>query len=149
MSPHRGQKPLDVLLVEDNPGDVRLMMEALGAGGKPIRLTVARDGEEALAMLKRWGDFVHSPRPSLIVLDLNLPKMDGRELLAEVKEDHALCRIPIVILTSSNAEQDVEKAYALHASCYVIKPIGLDKFMSTMKAIEHFWLGVVRLPAET
>jgi len=140
------RRPIEILLVEDNPGDVRLMMEILKEGLTLSHLTVARDGDEALALLNREGIHSQTPRPDLIVLDLNLPKRDGRELLGEIKENASLRRIPVVVLTSSNAVQDLQKAYDLQANCYIIKPVGLERFMSVVQAIDSFWLNVVALP---
>jgi len=132
--------------VEDNPGDVRLTQEGLKEGTVLNHLHVARDGEEALAFLRREGDHAQAPRPDLILLDLNMPKKDGRELLAEIKGDENLRRIPVVILTTSDAEQDVLKTYDLYANCYVTKPVDLDQFMVVVKSIHDFWLTVVKLP---
>ena len=137
---------LQILLVEDNPGDVRLMKEALREATVAAQMSVTEDGEEAMAFLKRSGRYENAPRPDLIFLDLNLPKKDGREVLAEIKNDVQLRRIPVVILTTSDAERDVVKAYELHANCYVKKPVDLDQFLDVVKACEDFWLNVVRLP---
>ncbi len=139
---------IEILLVEDNPGDVRLTREALKDGKIVNNLHVAEDGVEALAYLRREGKFHDSVRPELILLDLNLPKKDGRQVLAEIKADKTLKRIPVVILTSSEAEQDIVKSYNLHANCYVTKPVDLDQFISVVKSIEYFWLSVVKLPPE-
>lgn len=139
-------RPIEILLVEDNPGDVRLTQEALKEGKVNNNLYVAYDGIEALAFLRRDGEFVNSVRPDLILLDLNLPKMDGRELLSEIKNDDDLMRIPVVILTTSKAEEDVIKSYNLHANCYITKPVDLDQFISVVKAIEGFWMTIVKLP---
>jgi len=139
---------IEILLVEDNPGDVRLTREALKDGKIINKLHVAEDGVEALAFLRREGKYRNAVRPELILLDLNLPKKDGREVLAEIKADVALKRIPVVILTSSAAEQDIIKSYNLHANCYVTKPVDLDQFVNVVKSIEHFWLSVVKLPPE-
>jgi chemotaxis family two-component system response regulator Rcp1 len=139
---------IEILLVEDNPGDVRLTREALKDGKIINKLHVAEDGVEALAYLRREGKYHNAVRPELILLDLNLPKKDGREVLAEIKADVALKRIPVVILTSSAAEQDIVKSYNLHANCYVTKPVDLDQFINVVKSIEHFWLSVVKLPPE-
>jgi len=139
---------IEILLVEDNPGDVRLTREALKDGKIINKLHVAEDGVEALAFLRREGKYHNAVRPELILLDLNLPKKDGREVLAEIKADVALKRIPVVILTSSAAEQDIIKSYNLHANCYVTKPVDLDQFINVVKSIEHFWLSVVKLPPE-
>jgi two-component system, chemotaxis family, response regulator Rcp1 len=140
---------IEILLVEDNPGDVRLTREALKDGKIINNLHVAQDGVEALAFLRREGKYHNAVRPELILLDLNLPKKDGREVLAEIKADMALKRIPVVILTSSAAEQDIVKSYNLHANCYVTKPVDLDQFINVVKCIEHFWLTVVKLPLES
>ena len=139
---------IEILLVEDNPGDVRLTREALKDGKIVNNLHVAEDGVEALAFLRREGKSRDAVRPELILLDLNLPKKDGREVLAEIKADEDLRRIPVVILTSSAAEQDIVKSYNLHANCYVTKPVDLDQFINVVKSIEYFWLTVVRLPPE-
>ena len=139
-------KPVEILLVEDNPGDVRLTKEAL-TGAKVINhLTVLKDGVEALTFLRREGQYANAPRPHLILLDLNLPKKDGREVLAEIKDDEKLKRIPVVVLTTSQNEQDVLKTYNLHANCYVTKPVDLEQFITVVKSIEDFWLGIVVLP---
>jgi CheY-like chemotaxis protein len=143
-----GGMPIKVLLVEDNPGDVRLTREVLLATNHSIHLLVARDGEEAVAMLKRDGAKVHAPRPDLILLDLNLPKMDGREVLARIKADADLKTIPTVVLTTSEAEQDVAKSYELQANCYITKPVQLDAFESIVRSINNFWLTRVKLPAQ-
>lgn len=139
-------KGIEILLVEDNPGDVRLTKEALRDGKILNNLNVVTDGVEAMAFLRREADYAGAPRPELILLDLNLPRKDGREVLAEIKRDEELRRIPVVILTSSAAEQDIVKSYNLHANCYVTKPVDLDQFISVVKSIEHFWLKVVKLP---
>ena len=140
--------PIEVLLVEDNPGDVRLTEEALTEAKVCNNLTVAKDGVEALARLRREGAYAGVPLPDLILLDLNLPKKDGREVLKEIKADPALKRIPVVVLTSSKAEEDVDRAYDLNANCYVTKPVDLDQFLFAVKSIEGFWLSVVKLPGE-
>ena len=138
--------PIEILLVEDNPGDVRLTQEVLRDGKVRNTLRVAGDGVEAMAMLRREGDFASSPRPDLILLDLNLPKKDGRKVLAEIKADPYLHRIPVVILTTSKAEEDVLKSYDLHANCYITKPVDLDQFIKVVRMIEDFWLSIVVLP---
>jgi CheY-like chemotaxis protein len=138
--------PVDILLVEDNPGDVRLTQEALREGKIHNHLMVARDGVEALAMLRREGPHANAPRPDLILLDLNLPRKDGREVLADIKADEELRRIPVVVLTTSKAEEDILKTYDLHANCYITKPVDLDQFIEVIKSIDDFWLTVVRLP---
>ncbi|MBM4446486.1 MAG: response regulator [Chloroflexi bacterium] len=139
-------KPIEILLVEDNPGDVRLTQEALKDGKVLNSLHVVNDGVEAMAFLRREGKYVDAARPDLILLDLNLPKKDGREVLAEIKEDHALRRIPVVILTVSKTEEDIIKTYDLHANCYITKPLDLDRFIEVVRAIEDFWLAIVKLP---
>lgn len=141
-------QPIEVLLVEDNPGDVRLTREALRDGKVHNNLSVAPDGVEALAFLRRQGKYADAPRPDVILLDLNLPKKDGREVLEEIKADPSLARIPVVILTSSEAERDIAQAYALHANCYVTKPVDLDQFITVVKSIENFWFSIVKLPPE-
>jgi CheY-like chemotaxis protein len=141
-------EPIEILLVEDNPGDVRLTMEALKEGKVRNRLSVVVDGVEAMAFLRREGMHRDAPRPDLILLDLNLPKKNGREVLAEVKGDPGLRRIPVVILTSSQAEQDIVQSYDLHANCYITKPIDLEQFFAIAKAVEDFWLTIVKLPRE-
>jgi chemotaxis family two-component system response regulator Rcp1 len=138
--------PIEILLVEDNPGDVRLTQEVLRDGKVRNTLRVAGDGEEALAMLRREGAFANSPRPDVILLDLNLPKKDGRTVLAEIKADPSLHRIPVVVLTTSKAEEDVLKSYDLNANCYITKPVDLDQFIKVVRMIEDFWLSIVVLP---
>ena len=139
-------RPIHILLVEDNAGDVRLTREALKEGKVRNRLTVAPDGVEALAVLRREGRYKDEPRPDLILLDLNLPKKDGRDVLAEIKDDPVLRRIPVVVLTTSKAEEDIIKTYDLHANCYITKPVDFDKFVSVVRTIDDFWLSVVKLP---
>jgi len=134
------------LLVEDNPGDVRLTKEALKEGKVMNVLNTVGDGEEALAYLRREGAYAQATRPDLVLLDLNLPRKSGREVLAEIKEDPDLKRIPVVILTVSEAEQDIIKSYNLHANCYITKPVNLEQFIEVVKSIEDFWLTVVMLP---
>jgi chemotaxis family two-component system response regulator Rcp1 len=136
--------PIEILLVEDNPADVRLTQEALREGKVKNNLSVARDGEEALAFLRREG----APRPDLILLDLNLPRRDGREVLKEIKDDPQLRMIPVVVLTTSAAEGDILKSYSLHANCYITKPVDLDQFITVVKSIDDFWLTIVRLPPD-
>jgi chemotaxis family two-component system response regulator Rcp1 len=138
--------PIDILLVEDNPGDVRLTIEALKDAKVRNSLSVVEDGAEAMAFLRRQGKYADATRPDLILLDLNLPKKDGREVLKEIKEDEDLRRIPVVILTTSKAEEDIIKTYNYHANCYISKPIDLDQFVKVVKSIEDFWLTIVRLP---
>jgi two-component system, chemotaxis family, response regulator Rcp1 len=139
-------RPIEILLVEDNPGDVRLTREALKEGKVVNNLQIVEDGEEALSYLRRQGPYTQATRPDLILLDLNLPKKSGREVLAEIKEDPDLRRIPVVILTVSEAEQDIIKSYNLHANCYITKPVNLEQFMDVVQSIENFWLTVVMLP---
>ena len=141
-------KPIEILLVEDSPGDVRLTQEALKEGKINNTLNIVMDGVEALSFLFREGSYADAPRPDLILLDLNLPKKDGREVLSVVKEDPELRRIPVVVLTTSQAEQDILNTYDLHANCYITKPVSLDQFMSVIRCIEDFWLSVVKLPKE-
>ena len=133
-------------MVEDNPGDVRLIREALKSNCLGNGLQVVQDGVGALAYLRREGKFSGAVRPDLILLDLNLPRKDGREVLAEIKADEDLKCIPVVVLTTSQADKDILKAYELHANCYITKPVDLDKFISVMKAISYFWFAIVRLP---
>lgn len=136
----------DFLLVEDNPGDVRLTQEALKSHKVQNNLHVVNDGEEAMAFLRKQGKYKNAPRPDIILLDLNLPKKDGREVLAEIKSDPGLKAIPVVIITSSEAEQDVIKSYNLNANCYVTKPVNLDQFIKVVQSINDFWLTIVKLP---
>ena len=141
-------RPIEILLVEDNPGDVRLTMEALKEGKLRNNLSVVGDGVEALALLRREGRFADSVRPDLILLDLNLPKKSGLEVLANIKADEDLRRTPVVILTTSEAEQDIVKSYNLYANCYISKPVDLERFMKVVKSVEEFWLTIVKLPCE-
>jgi chemotaxis family two-component system response regulator Rcp1 len=138
--------PIQVLLIEDNPGDIRLTREAFEDAKVYLELHVASDGEEAMDFLFRRGKHVESPRPDLILLDLNLPRKDGREVLAEIKSNISLKTIPVVILTTSNSEIDIESAYLLHANCYISKPVELEGFLSVVQSIDNFWLTVVKLP---
>jgi two-component system, chemotaxis family, response regulator Rcp1 len=140
--------PIEVLLVEDSPGDVRLTQEAFRDANPSIHMHVASDGVEAMAFLRREGNHAHAPRPELILLDLNLPKMDGREVLAHIKEDSNLKTIPTVILTTSEAEADIVKSYQLQANCYLTKPVQLDAFEALVKSINDFWLTKVKLPQQ-
>lgn len=139
-------RAIDILLVEDNPGDVRLTREVLATSKIRNRLFVVENGEEAIAALRREGRYCDSPRPDLILLDLNLPRKDGREVLEEIKADPDLATIPVVILTSSQAEEDVLRSYNLQANCYVTKPLALQEFVKVVKSVEEFWLAIVRLP---
>ena len=140
--------PIEVLLVEDSPGDVRLTWETFRDVNTSIHLHVATDGIEAMAFLRREGAHVNAPRPSIILLDLNLPKMDGREVLTHIKEDPSLKMIPIIILTTSDAEADIEKSYELQANCYLSKPVQLDAFESLVKSINDFWMTKGKLPRQ-
>jgi len=137
---------MTILLVEDNPGDVLLTQEAFSEGRFFPVMRVAEDGEEALKFLRREGRHAGAPRPDLILLDLNLPKKDGRELLAEVKSDPELQQIPVIVLTTSGAEQDVRRAYRSHANCYLTKPLEMESFLQKIRAVENFWLNTVKLP---
>jgi chemotaxis family two-component system response regulator Rcp1 len=139
-------EPIEILLVEDSPSDVDLTREALADTKVHNNLSVVGDGAEALAFLRREGQHADAPHPDLILLDLNLPKMGGREVLAEIKNDPDLRRIPVVILTTSAAEQDIIESYNLHANCYVKKPVDLDAFLHVVRSIDNFWLAIVKLP---
>ena len=139
-------RPVEFLLVEDNPGDVRLTQEALKDSKVRNNLNILGDGMSALAFLRREAPHEHAPRPDIILLDLNLPKMDGRELLSHIKADPKLKRIPVVVITSSEAEQDILRTYDLHVNCYVTKPVDLDQFIKVVQSIETFWLTIVQLP---
>jgi CheY-like chemotaxis protein len=138
--------PIEVLLVEDSPGDVRLTREALKDAKVQISLHVAQDGIDAMAFLEHAGKHINAPRPDLILLDLNLPKKDGREVLKEIKESLSLRSIPVVILTTSSSESDVLQSYNLHANCYISKPVDLEGFLKVVQSIDSFWLSVVKLP---
>jgi CheY-like chemotaxis protein len=146
MNSARGE-PIEILLVEDSPDDADLTIDALREGRVRNRVTVVEDGVEAMAYLRRQGQYADAPRPDLILLDLNLPRKDGREVLAEIKEDPHLRRIPVVMMTCSDDEKDVLAAYNLHVNCYVTKPVDLDQFLAVVRSIEHFWFTVVKLPA--
>lgn len=139
-------KPIDILLVEDNPGDVDLTLEALEEARIRNRVHVARDGVEAMEFLRREGEHADAPRPDLILLDLNMPKKDGREVLGEVKTDPDLKQIPVVVLTTSEAEQDVLNAYEQAANAYIVKPVDFSQFFGMIRSLEDFWLTVVKLP---
>ncbi len=141
-----GPQPIHVLLVEDSPGDIRLTQEALKDAKMHIRLDIARDGQEAMAFLMREGEYANAARPDLILLDLNLPKKDGREVLQEIKESETLKIIPVVILTTSASEADILRSYSLHANCYITKPVSLDGFLTVVRSIDNFWMSVVKLP---
>lgn len=140
---------IDILVVEDNPGDARLITEVLNDNKVYSSLYIVNDGVEAMRFLKNEGKYKTVPKPDLIILDLNLPKKDGREVLAEIKSDEGLKHIPIVIMTISQAEEDILKSYNLHANCYITKPIDLDQFIKVVKSIEDFWFSIVKLPPKT
>jgi two-component system, chemotaxis family, response regulator Rcp1 len=139
-------RQIDILLVEDNPGDVRLTLELLRESKVRNNLHVARDGVEAMAFLRREGQYANEARPDLLLLDLNLPRKDGRQVLAEIKADPVLKTIPVVVLTTSRAEQDVLRSYELQANCYITKPVDLEQFVTVVRTIEDFWLTIVTLP---
>lgn len=142
-------RPIEILLVEDSPSDTALTIEALKAGKVANRLYNVEDGVEAMSYLRRQGVYKNAPRPDLIMLDLNLPKKDGREVLAELKEDPVLKTIPVIVLTTSRADEDILKSYQLHANCYITKPVDFQQFIGVVKTIENFWLTVVTLPPRT
>ncbi len=148
MNTEETKRPIEILLVEDNPGDVRLTLEALKDARVRNKLSVVQDGMEAMALLKQEDEFAQAPRPDLILLDLNLPKKDGREVLLEIKTDENLKRIPVIILTTSQAEEDIFRMYDLHANCFITKPIDFDQFIKVIKSIEEFWLTIAKLPME-
>ena len=139
-------QPIEILLIEDNPSDIRLTREALKENKPKNILHVVEDGEEALDYLYRRSPYAQAPKPDLILLDLNLPNLDGREVLGQIKQDPALNHIPVVVLTTSNAEEDIIKSYQLYANCYITKPIDLEQFIKVVNAIEDFWLTIVKLP---
>jgi len=141
-------RPIEILLVEDSPSDTDLTVEALAAAKVTNRLSIVEDGVQAMEFLHREGQYAQAPRPDLILLDLNLPRKDGREVLAEIRSDEKLTSIPVVVLTTSQAEQDVMRAYTLHANCYITKPVDFRQFLEVIEAIEGFWLSVVKLPTE-
>lgn len=142
----RLNNPIEILLVEDNPGDVRLIKEVFKDAKIYNAMQVAYDGETAMEILRRKGEYMDGSYPDLILLDLNLPKKDGREVLREIKEDENLKCIPVVILTTSNAEEDLIETYKMNANCYITKPVDLDQFINVVKSIENFWLSIVKLP---
>lgn len=148
MSPKEAGRAVEVLLVEDNPGDVRLTQEAFKEGRVLVNLTVASDGVEAMDVLAKRGPHANRTRPDLILLDLNLPRKNGREVLVEIKADADLKRIPVIVMTTSKAEQDIHKAYNLNANCYITKPVDLDQFLNVVRSIEDFWLTIVTLPQD-
>jgi len=137
---------LDILLVEDNPADVVLMEEILEDSGIQCNMHTAYDGEEAMAFLRREGVYAKERLPALIILDLNIPKKNGHEVLHEIKSDEDLKHIPVIVMTTSRAEEDVLKSYRMHANCYIVKPVGTDEFMNVIRAIDQFWFNTVRLP---
>jgi two-component system, chemotaxis family, response regulator Rcp1 len=137
---------IQILMVEDNEADVRLAIEAMKEGKIANRVHVVEDGVEAMQYLRRQGKYAEAPRPDLVLLDLDLPRKDGRQVLAEIKSDPELCAVPVVVLTNSRAEQDIAKSYASHANCYIVKPVNLDGMMEVVRTIERFWVTVVRLP---
>jgi chemotaxis family two-component system response regulator Rcp1 len=139
-------RPIEILLVEDNPGDIRLTQEAFRDGKVANNMSVVTDGDEAMTFLRHEGEYSEAPRPDIILLDLNLPKKDGREVLAELKQDPNLRRIPVIVLTTSKAEQDILNSYDMHANCYITKPIDLEEFIKLVEGIGGFWLMVVKLP---
>ncbi|MGB0694179.1 MAG: response regulator [Rhodospirillaceae bacterium] len=138
---------MDILLVEDNPGDVRLAAEAFKEGDLSTRLHSVSDGIEAMSFLRAEGSYATLPRPDLVLLDLNLPRKDGREVLQEMKGDADLRRIPVIVLTTSQADADIQKSYDLHANCYIVKPVDFDKFIEVVHGIEQFWCSMVKLPS--
>lgn len=141
------RRPIEILLVEDNAGDVRLTVEAFRDAKVRNNMAVVRDGVEAMQYLRQEGEFSDNERPDVILLDLNLPRMDGREVLAKLKKDPSLKNIPVVILTTSEAESDILQAYELHANCYITKPVDLEQFVTVVKSIEEFWFEIVKLPS--
>ncbi|GAX37529.1 response regulator receiver protein [Nodularia sp. NIES-3585] len=140
--------PIEVLLVEDNPGDAQLTRIALEDSKIAVNLNVVEDGVEAMAFLRKQGNYAKAPHPDIVLLDLNLPKKDGREVLAEIKADHRLRRIPVVVLTTSQSEEDILKAYNLSANCFITKPVDFDQFVKIVQSIENFWFAIVKLPPE-
>jgi chemotaxis family two-component system response regulator Rcp1 len=141
--------PIEILLVEDSPGDVRLTQEALRDAKVRNHLSIASDGVEAIEFLRRRGKHAKAPRPDLILLDLNLPKKSGREVLAEIKADNDMKTIPVVVLTTSSSDEDILRSYRLHANCYITKPVDLDSFLKVVNSVENFWLAIVKYPRET
>ncbi|MBI4563134.1 MAG: response regulator [Planctomycetes bacterium] len=142
----KNPQPIELLLVEDNPGDIRLTEEAWKESRSLYRLNVVSDGVEALAFLRKEGPYARTPRPDMIFMDLNLPKRDGRDVLQEIKSDPVLRYIPVIVMTTSNADQDVLKSYSLHANCYISKPLDIDRFIQVIRTIEEFWINIVTLP---
>jgi len=148
MTNPKNSRPIDILMVEDSIDDIEITIEALKSTKINNNLVSVRDGIEAMALLRREGEFADAVRPDLILLDLNMPRMDGRQVLEQIKSDPGLQKIPVVVLTTSEAEEDVLKAYELHANCYITKSVGIDQFIKVVKSIEDFWFSVVRLPSE-
>ena len=148
MTNPQNSRPIDILMVEDSIDDIEITIEALKTTKINNNLVSVRDGIEAMALLRREGEFADAVRPDLILLDLNMPRMDGRQVLEQIKSDPDLQKIPVVVLTTSEAEEDVLKAYELHANCYITKPVGIAQFVKVVKSIEDFWFSVVRLPSE-
>jgi two-component system, chemotaxis family, response regulator Rcp1 len=146
MRNHNDARPIDILLVDDSPGDVRLAVETLKDAKVLNKIYVARDGVEAMAFLRQEGKYADVPRPDVILLDLNMPRKDGREVLGEIKEDSDLKRIPVIVLTISSSDEDILKAYNLHANCYITKPVDLEQFNKVVKTIDSFWFSIVKLP---
>ncbi|MGE5456998.1 MAG: response regulator [Methanococcaceae archaeon] len=146
---HESHRAVEILLVEDNPGDVRLTQEAFLEGKVWNNIHVAKDGVEAISFLKKRDNFAKAPRPDIILLDLNLPKKNGREVLAEIKSDNTLKSIPVIILTTSQAEKDITESYELNANCFITKPVDLDDFFRVIKTLQEFWLKIVKLPPNT
>ena len=139
-------EPIHILIVEDNPGDARLAVEALAEGKVSNKISIVQDGVEAISYLRRENEYSDAPRPDLILLDLNLPKMNGKEVLAIIKDDTEFKRIPVIILTTSDADQDIDATYDLHANCYITKPVDFNQFISVIQSVEDFWLSIVKLP---
>jgi chemotaxis family two-component system response regulator Rcp1 len=148
MSINSRSRPIDILLVEDNPGDIRLTQEAFKDGKINNKLNVVMDGEEALLYLKKTGQYAEATTPDIILLDLNLPKKDGREVLAEIKDDPNIKCIPVIILTTSAAQSDILNTYSNHANCYIMKPVDFNQFITVIRTIEDFWLSIVKLPGK-
>ncbi len=146
---YKEYKLIDILVVEDNPGDALLIREVLNSNKIYNSLSFVKDGAEAMDYLHKTGDFADAVRPDLIILDLNLPRLDGRQVLAEIKSDDKLKQIPVIIMTMSQEEEDILKTYSLHANCYITKPIDLDQFVKVVESIENFWLSLVKLPGKT
>ena len=149
MNNHNSDKAIHILMVEDNPGDVRLALEAFKESKIRNTMNVLEDGAEVMPYLRQEGKYANAIRPDIILLDLNLPKKDGREVLSEIKNDPDVKAIPVVILTTSQAQKDIMNAYNLHVNCYITKPVDLDQFLNVVKAIDNFWLTIVKLPSQS